>query len=294
MKPAGNISYDPDWQNSYKSMTATADEAVSSIRPGQRVFVGTGCAQPQELVNALVRRSGELADTEILHLLTIGEAPYAQRELTHCFNINSFFISENVRHIIQEGLGDYTPISLYDIPRLFRSGQLPLDVALIQVTPPDAQGMCSLGISVDIVKSAAENAGLVIAQVNPRMPRTRGDSLLSVYDLDILVPVDLPLLEVKAPETSDITRRIGEHVAALLEDGSTIEMGIGDIPHALVEFLKDKKDLGVHTEMLTDSVIDLIESGAVTGSCKTLEKGKIVASFCMGTRRLYDYIDDNT
>ena len=293
MKEAHSPSYDPDWQSRYTKMIATPEEAVSSIRPGQRVFIGTGCAQPQELVRALVGRSGELADTEIVHLLTIGEAPYAERELTQCFTINSFFISENVRHIIQEGLGDYTPISLYDIPRLFQSGKLPLDVALIQVTPPDQQGMCSLGISVDIVKCAAENAGLVIAQVNPRMPRTRGDSSLSVHDLDILVPVDVPLYEVKPPETTEITRRIGQHVAALLEDGSTIELGIGSIPHALVEFLKDKKDLGVHTEMLTDSVIDLIESGAVTGSCKTLDKGKIVASFCLGTRRLYDYIDDN-
>ena len=170
--------------------------------------------------------------------------------------------------MIQEGLGDYTPIFLSDIPRLFHSGQLPLDVALIQVTPPDEHGMCSLGISVDIVKSAAENASLVIAQVNPRMPRTMGDSSLHVYDLDILVPVDEPIIEVRAPAIDEVTRQIGENIAALIDDGSTVEFGIGRIPQAVVEFLKDKKDLGIHTEMLTDGMIDLIESGRSPGGAR--------------------------
>ena len=162
--------FDPAWQEKYADMIASADEAVARLRPGQRVFIGTGCAEPLELVRALTKRSHELPDTEIVHLLTFGEAPYAHREMTRYFRINSFFIAENVREIIQEGLGDYTPIFLSDIPRLFSSGQLPLDVALIQVTPPDENGMCSLGVSVDIVRSAAENASLVIAQVNPNMP----------------------------------------------------------------------------------------------------------------------------
>lgn len=287
------ISYDPDWQAEYQSMIATAEEAVAHIRPGNRVFIGTGCAQPQELVRALTARSSELADTEIIHLLTQGDAPYAHKELAHYFRVNSFFISENVRHIIQEGLGDYTPIFLSDIPRLFNSGQLPLDAALIQVTPPDERGMCSLGISVDIVKSAAENASLVIAQVNPRMPRTLGNSCLHVHDLDFLVPVNVPLLEIQPPEPTEVTRRIGEYVAALIEDGSTVELGIGRIPQSVLEFLKVKRDLGIHTEMFTDSIIDMIESGAITGARKAIDHGKIVASFCMGTRRLYDYIDCN-
>lgn len=286
------ISWDSQWQQKYSEMMATPKEAVLRIRSGQRVFIGTGCAQPQELVYALTARWRELPDTEIVHLLTLGEAPYAEGELSQYFRVNSFFIGENVRGVIQKGLGDYTPIFLSDIPRLFTSGQLPLDAALLQVTPPDERGMCSLGISVDIVKSAAENARLVIAQVNPQMPRTLGDSFIHVYDLDVLVPVDTPLLEVTSSEPDEVTRRIGEYVAALIEDGSTVELGIGAIPQAVPEFLHGKKDLGIHTEMFTDAIIDMIESGVITGARKTTDHGKIVASFCMGTRKLYDYIDN--
>jgi len=287
------VSFDPEWEEKYSDMIVSAEEAVSHVRPGQTVFIGTGCAQPQELVRALTARSGQLPDTKIVHLLTIGDAPYAHKELAQYFRVNSFFISENVRDIIQEGLGDYTPIFLSDIPRLFSSGQLPLDVALIHVTPPDNRGMCSFGISVDIVKSASENAAMVIAQVNPQMPRTLGDSFIHVNDLDFLVPVDAPLLESTPPEPTDVTRRIGEYVAALVEDGSTVELGIGRIPQAVLECLKDKKDIGIHTEMFTDAIIDMIESGAITGARKSMDRGKIVASFCLGTKRLYDYIDNN-
>ena len=241
----------------------------------------------------MVARAIDIPDIEIVHLLTMGEAPYARTDLSRFFRINSFFIAENVRSVIQEGLGDYTPIFLSDIPRLFASGQLPLDVALIQVTPPDERGRCSLGVSVDIVKSAAENAGLVIAQVNPRMPRTLGESFLNIYDLDILVPVDVPIIEVRPVEPDETTRRIGEYVAALIDDGSTLEFGIGGIPQAVVEFLKDKRDLGIHTEMFTDSIIDLVEAGAVSGLLKTLDRGLIAASFAMGSQRLYDFIHNN-
>jgi acyl-CoA hydrolase/GNAT superfamily N-acetyltransferase len=286
-------AYDTAWLATYAHLIATPNEAVSRIRPGQRVFIGTGCAQPQELVQALADRSSQLPDTEIVHLLTMGAAPYAHKKLSHSFSVNSFFIAENVRDFIQEGLGSYTPIFLSDIPRLFRSGQMPLDVALIQVSPPDEQGFCSLGISVDIVKAAAENAGLVIAQVNPAMPRTHGDSTLHVYDIDVLVPSDAPIIEFVSARPTDITRKIGQFVAALVEDGSTMELGIGSIPHSVLEFLKDRKDLGIHTEMLTDSVIDLIESGVINGARKSIDRGKVVASFCMGTRRLYDYIHEN-
>ena len=293
MNDYSDRSYDPNWQEKYRSMIASPKEAVSHVLPGQRVFIGTGCAQPQELVRALTARSGELADTEIVHLLTFGEAPYANKELAKHFRVNSFFIAENVRHIIQEGLGDYTPIFLSDIPRLFSSGQLPLDAALIQVTPPDEMGLCSLGISVDIVKSAAENAALVIAQVNPQMPRTLGDSFLHIYDLDILVPVDESLFEIEQAEPTEVTRRIGEYIAALVDDGSTIEFGIGRISQAVLEFLHEKRELGIHTEMFSDAIIDLVESGVITGERKSIDRGKIVASFCMGSRKLYDYVNNN-
>lgn len=287
------ISYDPKWQETYKPQVLNAADAVKKIRPGQRVFIGTGTGEPLELVSALSKRAYELPDTEIVHLLTFGDAPYAHRELTQYFRVNSFFIAENVRDIIQEGLGDYTPVYLSDIPRLFDSGQLPLDVALIHVTPPDEYGMCSFGVSVDIVRSAAENASLVIAQVNPNMPRTLGDSSIHVHDIDVLVPSNAPLLEVPPPEVTETTRQIAEYIAALVEDGSTIEFGIGRIPQALFGMLKDKKDLGVHTEMVTDSIIELIECGAITGKRKTTDRGKIVASFVLGTKRLYEYVDNN-
>jgi acyl-CoA hydrolase/RimJ/RimL family protein N-acetyltransferase len=286
-------TYDPNWQDTYRHLVATPEAAVARIRPGQRVFIGSGCAQPRTLVHALVARAPELVDTELVHLLTLGDAPYAQPDMARIFRINSFFIADNVRRIIQEGLGAYTPIFLSEIPELFNSGQLPLDAALIQVCPPDARGYCSFGVSVDIVKSAAENASLVIAQVNPRMPRTLGDSFVHVYDLDVLVPVDEELHEIEPLVKYADTDRIGEYVAALIDDGSTVEVGIGEVAQSVLQSLKDKKDLGIHTEMFTDALIDLIESGVVTGARKTLDRGKVVASFCLGSRRLYDYVDNN-
>ncbi len=286
-------SWDPNWKESYSDLISTAGDAVRHIRPGQRVFIATGCGQPQDLVKALAARGGELTDTEIVHLLTLGDAPYADQKLADSFRVNSFFIADNVRGMIQEGRGDYTPIFLSDIPRLFASGQHPIDAALIQVSPPDARGMCSLGVSVDIVRSAAENARMVIAEVNPNMPRTHGDSSIHVHDIDVLVPTETPLIEYTPPVPDEVTRQIGEYVAGLVDDGATVEFGIGQIPQAVMAFLGAKKDLGIHTEMFTDAVIDLIESGAVNGSHKSMHQGKIVASFAIGTRKLYDYIDDN-
>jgi acyl-CoA hydrolase/GNAT superfamily N-acetyltransferase len=299
--------YDTEWQRRYQKMVMTAEQAVAKIRPGQRVFIGTGGAQPLRLVRALVARHAALADLLVLQSLTFGEAPYALKELADHFSVNAFFVSANVRDMIQEGYGYYTPIALSDIPRLLASGEIPLDVALIQVTPPDIHGRCSLGISVDIVKSAAANAGLVIAQVNPQMPWTLGNSFLSVLDLDILVPVDEPLVEAAGAEADDgisaegsavglstqSTRAIGQNVASLVEDGSTLEIGIGRIPQAVVPFLKRKKDLGIHSELVTDSVIELVESGAVTGAQKTTDRGKIVTTLAIGSRRLYDFVDNN-
>ncbi len=282
-----------DWKETYKEMITTPGKAIEKISPGNRVFIGTGCGEPEVLVEALVKNRKRLIDIEIVHLLTLGAALYADTNLTGNFRVNSFFIAENVRNMIQEGLGDYTPIFLSDIPNLFSTGQLPLDVALIQVSTPDEKGLCSFGISVDIVKSASENAAVVIAQVNEQMPRVLGNSSIHVYDIDVLVPVNTPLIYVEPPRPSPEIKKIGEFIAALVDDGSTIEFGIGEIPQAVVPFLMNKKDLGIHTEMFTDSIIKLIESGVVNGSRKSMDRGKVVASFCMGTKKIYDYIDNN-
>lgn len=293
MSNSEKMGFDPEWKTKYKNMIATPQNAIASLKAGQRIFIGTGCATPVQLLNALSERAGELADIEIVQLLTQGEAPEAYHELAQHFRVKNFFITANVREIILKGLGDYIPVFLSDIPKLFSSGRMPLDVALIEVSPPDERGLCSFGVSVDIVKSASENARKVIAQVNEQMPRTHGVSTLNVYDLDILVPVDKPVLEFRLLEITEVTRRICEFVASLVDDGSTIEVGIGRIPQLVLKFLMDKKDLGIHTELITDSIIDLVEAGVITGSQKTLDRGKIVASFCMGTRKLYDLIDNN-
>ncbi len=293
------VEYDQSWQETYKDMIATPARAVSQIRPGHRVFVGTGCGAPQELIAAMTKRAGQLTNVEIIQLITKGIAPYAEKRLSECFAINAFFISSNIRTVIQEGYGDYTPILLSDVPRLLDSGILPLDVALIQVTPPDTSGKVSLGISVDIVRSAADNASLVIAEVNPNMPWTHGDTLIDVYDLDILVPVDIPILERKVDPPNEVSSAIAKQVAALIPDGATIELGLGRvpgygrIPQVVMDFLHDRKDIGFHTEMISDTIMPLIESGAVTGSRKSIDRGKITASFCMGTKKLYEFIHDN-
>ena len=282
-----------DWKEKYKSKIADAAFAIKSIKPGNTIFIGTGCAQPQHLVNALVEHSSHIYDVHIVHLLTVGEAPYSDAKLSEKFKMNTFFIADNVRHALSEGVGNYTPIFLSEIPAEFESGRIPIDVSLITVTPPDANGLCSLGVSVDIVKSAIANSRYIIAQVNSNMPRTFGDSFVHVNQIDMMVPFDDPIVEVAEAEMNDVLRKIGQNIARLVEDGSTIECGIGRIPQALAEFLKDKKDLGVHTEMFSDWIIDLIECGAITCSKKTLNRGKVVASFCMGSKRLYDYIDQN-
>ncbi|MFP3937067.1 MAG: GNAT family N-acetyltransferase [Phycisphaerae bacterium] len=284
---------DFDWKAAYGDRVKAAAEAMKLIRAGDTVFIGTGCGQPVHLVESLVRHARNVQDVRLVQLLTIGPAPYTDPQYRDTFKMNSFFVAENVRTAMEEGFGDYTPIFLSEAPEEFNSGRIPVDVALISVTPPDANGLCSLGVSVDIVKSAIANAKYVIAQVNPNMPRTFGDSLLHVRDLDVLVDHAEDVTEVPVPQTDETLRRIGENVARLVDDGSTIECGIGRLPQALAEFLRDKKDLGIHTEMFGDWIIDLVECGAITCSKKTINRGKIVASFCMGSRRLYDYIDNN-
>ena len=282
-----------DWKDKHQDLLGTAAEAMKLIKSGNSVFIGTGCGQPQHLVDALVEHSSHIYDAHIVHLLTMGSAPYAQEKFRSRFKMNSFFISDNVRDALASGVGDYTPIFLSEIPEEFESGRIPIDIALVSVTPPDSNGLCSFGVSVDIVKSAAANAKYVVAQVNSLMPRTMGNSFIHVNDIDLLIPHDEPVIEIPVPAPDETLRKIGENLARLVEDGSTIECGIGRIPQALAESLKDKKELGVHTEMFSDWIIDLIECGAITCTKKTINHGKVTASFAMGSKRLYEYIDGN-
>lgn len=280
-----------DWRAANRQRIKTADEALRVIKPGDRLFVGTACGAPQKLVAALAETPIE--DVEVASLLTLGVAPYTQEALAGRFRANSFFISPNVREAVNEGRADYTPIFLSEIPALIRSGRMPIDVALVQVSPPDAHGFCSLGVSVDITKPAAESATHVIAEVNPRMPRTHGDSFIHVSRFNALVENDAPVLEFQTPGESEVARRIARNVADLVENGSTVQVGYGGIPNAILAYLKDKQDLGVHTEVFSDGLIELVELGVVNNRCKTLHPGKVVASFAMGSRRLYEYIDNN-
>jgi len=282
-----------DWKQQYKDRIGSVTSAMKLIKSGDSIFIGTGCAQPQYLVQGLITHGKHISDAHIIHLLTMGSAPYADEKYRDKFKTNSFFLADNVRHALEQGIGDYTPIFLSDIPREFNSGRVIVDVALVSVTPPDARGLCSLGVSVDIVKSATANAKYVIAQVNSNMPRTMGDSFIHAQQIDMLVPHDEPVISVETNEPDEVLQRIGQNLARLIEDGSTIECGIGRIPQALAECLKGKTDLGVHTEMFGDWVIDLIECGAITCRKKTINPGKVVASFCMGSQKLYDYIDGN-
>jgi acyl-CoA hydrolase len=282
-----------DWKEKYKEKTKIAPSAMKLIKSGSSVFIGTGCGQPQYLVDAMMEHTAGVRDIHIIHLLTMGKAPYVDEKYRDKFKMNSFFIADNVRGALERGIGDYTPIFLSEIPAEFETGRIPVDVALITVSPPDVNGLCSLGVSVDIVKSAAANAKFVIAQVNNFMPRTYGGSFIHVNNIDVLVEANQKIIEIPVPTPDEVLRRIGQNVARLVEDGSTIECGIGSVPQALVEYLVYKKDLGIHTEMFSDWIIDLVECGAVTCAKKSFDRGKVVASFCMGSQRLYDYINDN-
>jgi acetyl-CoA hydrolase len=270
----------------------TAEEAAQVVASGNRVYVQGGCAVPRALVDALVARYGELRDVEVLHLHTEGDAPYTRPEMAGHFRHNALFVGRNVREAVNAGRADFTPVFLSDVPALFES-KLPLDVALIQVSPPDASGFCSLGISVDCARPAALAASTVIAQVNRRMPRTLGNSFLHVSQVDLLVEADAELHEVACDEPDEVALAIGRHVVGLIGDCATIQTGIGNIPNAVLASLIHHKHLGVHTEMFTDGLLDLIETGVVDCAAKTYHRDKVVASFVMGTRRLYDFVDDN-
>jgi acyl-CoA hydrolase/GNAT superfamily N-acetyltransferase len=284
---------DQNWQDRYRSRVTTAAHAVRQIAPGRRILVGSGAAEPTTLVAALAEHGDHLTDNDIVHLLTLGPAPYVRPEFAQRFRHTAFFIGPNTREAVQAGRADFMPVFLSEIPRLIRSHRVRVDVALLQVTPPDRHGQVSLGVSVDVVRAAVDSADLVIAEVNPLMPRTFGDSIVHVDDIDWLVPVSTPIQELDPEPLDDTSLAIGRHVASLIPDGATLQTGIGKIPHAVITALTNRHDLGVHTEMLSDSIVDLVERGVVTGRKKTLLPGKIVTSFVMGTRRLYDWVDDN-
>ena len=271
----------------------SAADAVSTIQSGHRVFVHTAAAAPQALVNALTDRADALSHVEMIHLHTEGEAPYASEEHADTFHTNALFVGGNVRRAVAEGRADYIPVFLSEVPGLFRDGILPLDAALLQVSPPDKHGYCSLGVSVDVSNAALETASMVCVQINPQMPRTHGDGLIHVSEIDLAVEADMPLPVAPSADLSDAEIEIGKHCASLVENGATLQMGIGAIPDAVLRALTDHKNLGIHTEMFSDGVIDLVENGVITGSEKAVHPGKIVSSFAMGTRRLYDFMDDN-
>ncbi|MEC9486387.1 MAG: acetyl-CoA hydrolase/transferase C-terminal domain-containing protein [Prosthecochloris sp.] len=273
--------------------TRTAEEAVAIVKSGDRIFLHTAAATPRRLIDALVSRAGELRDVEIVSLHTEGDAEYVRPEYQESFRLNAFFVGKNVRSAVQDGLADAIPIFLSDVPALFHNNVLPLDVAFVHVSPPDRHGFCSLGVSVDAALAAVHKAKHVVAQVNPNMPRTHGEGLLHVSHIDAMVEVDDPLPETPAHELTDIERRIGENIASIVDDGATLQMGIGAIPDATLAALGGHKDLGIHTEMFSDGVVDLVEKGVITGRYKHTHKEIIVASFLVGSRRLYDFVDDN-
>jgi len=271
----------------------SAHEAVQQIRSTQRVFVHSVAAAPERLINAMVERAPELTDVELIHLHTEGEARYARPEYRNSFHTRALFIGPNMRKAVETGEADYVPIFLSEIPSLFRRRVLPVDVALLHVSPPDRHGFCSLGVSVDASRAALETAKIVIAQVNPNMPRTHGDSQVHVDRIHWAVEVDDALPEHHQAPHTEAEKAIARHVSGLIDDGSTLQMGIGAIPDAVLAALKDHKDLGIHTEMFSDGVISLIEKGVINGRTKRTHPGKVVGTFVMGSRRLYDFIDDN-
>ena len=271
----------------------TPTQAVAGIRSAEQVYVHCAAAAPSILLDALVARAEELRDVGMVHLHTEGPGPHLAPEMAGHFRHRALFVGPNARKAINEGRADYVPVFLSDVPRLFESGAVPLDVVLVNVTPPDAHGFCSLGVSVEAMHAAIRSATTVIAQLNTAMPRTLGDSFIHVDDIDLAVEVDVPPYERPVGQISDIERRIGQYVAELVPDGATLQLGIGAIPAATALALRDHRDLGVHTEMFTDSVVDLVEAGVINGTRKERNRGKVVTAFLMGSRRLYDFVRDN-
>lgn len=269
------------------------EEAVAGLRSGDQVYVQCAAAAPSFLLDALVARAPELRDVSVIHLHIEGPGPHLAPEMAGHFRHRALFVGPNARSAVNEGRADFVPVFLSDVPSLFISGALPLDAVLINVSPPDAHGFCSLGVSVEAMHAAIGAARTVIAQLNPSMPRTLGESFIHVSQIDLACEVDQPPYEARRPEIGEVERRIGGFIADLIPHGATLQLGIGAIPAATAELLTDKRDLGIHTEMFTDAVVDLVEAGVVTGARKARNKGKIVAAFMMGTSRLYRFVHDN-
>ncbi|HKD03331.1 MAG TPA: acetyl-CoA hydrolase/transferase C-terminal domain-containing protein [Terriglobales bacterium] len=281
------------WEIEYKKKLRTPDEAVRCVQSGMRVYIQPGCAEPETLVEALLRRGPAVRDVEIVHMMTMGGAPYVAPEMAGHFRHNAVFIGSNVREAINDGRADYTPVYLSEIEELFESGAMAIDVALIEVSPPDAHGFCSFGVGVDTTLTAAKCARYVVAQVNDQMPRTYGDSFIHVAKIDAVVESSRPLCALNKPEISDMHVAIARNVAGLIEDGSVLQTGIGGIPDAVLPFLADRKDLGVHSELVSDGVMPLIDAGVITGARKNFKPRKIILGFALGSKQLFDYVDDN-
>lgn len=284
-----------DWTSTYKSRVVTAQEAVKAINSGNRIFLTGNVSVPRKVLAALVEHAPQVENVEICQALTIGSADYVSPAMEGHLRVNSIFISANIRKAVHEGRADFTPVLLSEVPLLFKRGLLPLDVAMIHVSPPDEHGFCSLGVEVGLTKTPAESAKIIIAEVNEQMPRTLGDSFIHVSRLNYIVPVDYPISELQMGdgESSEVVEKIAGYIAELIPDGATMQLGIGAIPDAVLKFLFHKKDLGIHTELFSDGVIDLVNAGVITNAQKTLHPGKIVAGFIIGTKRLYDWADDN-
>lgn len=280
------------WRTWYKEHLFTPAQAVQQIKSGQRVVVAHACGEPSIILDALVANAAQYENVEIIHMVAMGKAAYCQPQYDKNFHHNAFFLGGSTRAAAAEGRVDFTPVYFSEIPGLLREDLRP-NVTLLQCSPPDAHGYVSLGVSVDYTKPAAEASDLVIAQVNQNMPRTLGDSFLHVTQIGCLVEADTPVIELAPPKIGDVERAIGENVASLVRDGDTLQLGIGAIPAAVLLFLKEKNDLGIHTEMFSDGVVELVEAGVITNKAKTLHRGQSVATFLMGTRRLYDYVSDN-
>ena len=281
-----------NWKEDYKNKLKTAEEAVKLIKSGDRVVFSHACGEPQALVKAMVNNAKEYNKVEIVHMVAMGKAEYCNPDMKDHFVHNSLFVGGSTKRAVNEGQGDFTPTFFFEVPKLFKK-TLPVDVALVQVTPPDEHGYISLGISVDYTKPACDSAKIVIAQVNKYMPRTMGDSFLHVSEIDYFVERDEPLVELLKPKIGDVEREIGKYCSSLIQDGDTLQLGIGAIPDAVLSFLGHKKDLGIHSEMFADGVVELVKKGVITNKCKKLNKNKMVAAFLMGTRELYDFVDNN-
>ncbi len=283
-----------NWREEYADRICSAKEAVGRIKSGDRVCVAHACGEPVILTDAMTECAREYGyrDVEIVHMVAMGKGAYCQPEMAEHFRHNSLFVGGSTRAAVAEGRGDFTPVFFSEVPDLFRK-ELPIDVVLLQLSEPDAHGYCSFGISCDYTKAAAETAGLRIAQINPKMPRVLGDNFIHISKLECIVDQESDLIQLAPPKIGPVQRKIGEHIASLVRDGDCLQLGIGAIPDAVLSFLGDKKDLGIHSEMFSDGVVDLIEAGVITNAAKQIDTGKCVATFLMGTDRLYDFVDNN-